>query len=366
MYQGKSLSDLAKEIERQADAKRDFVGSTGDMRLNVSRQVEGPGSPVTTPSLVLNLGNGDSFPIQDHAHSQIGSRLNIPKKYYDRMRDTAPDLLAENVNHWFHKTQEKRLVRTLDGSVRAFLSDRYRPLDNDLVAQFVLPILSEMPIELSSCEVTHSRMYIKVTLPSLSRDVGKPGLGDIVQAGVVISNSETGLGTVSVLPQLRRLICMNGMTMNAFGMKKYHLGKSLGSNGDEDRITEWFQADTIQADNHAFVLKLRDAVKGCLTDDIFTQITDRIIESREETITGKIEKVVEVVNERIGLNDVEGSNVLKHLIEGGDLSMWGIANAVTREANDAKDYDRATELESAGGKLIELPKDQWKEILAAA
>lgn len=363
MYQGKSLEELAREITRQSEAKRDFVGSTGDMRMNVERQMDGPGTPATTPALLMNLGDGDQFPIQDHAHAQIGSRLNIPKKYYDRMRDKAPDLLADNVNHWFHKNQEKRLVRTLDGSVRAFLSDRYRPLDNDLVAQFVLPILSELPVELSSCEVTNRRMYIKVVLPSLSREVG---LGDIVQAGVIISNSETGLGTVSVLPQIRRLVCMNGMSMNEFGMKKYHLGKSLGSAGDEDRITEWFQADTIQADNKAFVLKLRDAVKGCLTDDIFTKITDRLIEAKDEKITGSIEKVIEVVNERVGLSDTEGQNVLKHLIEGGDLSMWGVANAVTAEANEATDYDRATELESAGGKLIELPKESWKEILAAA
>lgn len=361
MYQGKSLSELAKEIERQADAKRDFVGSTGDMRFNVDRRIVG--STASPPSLSMNLGQGESFPIQDHAHAQIGERLNIPKKYYDRMKNEAPDLLAVNVNHWFLGNQEKRLVRTLDGNVRAFLSDRYRPLDNDLVAQFVLPILAAMPIELSSCEVTHRRMYIKVTLPSLSREVG---VGDIVQAGVVVSNSETGLGTVSVLPQLRRLVCMNGMTMNEFGMKKYHLGKSLGASGDEDRVTEWFQADTIQADNQAFVLKLRDAVKGCLTEDIFTKITDRFIEAKDEKITGSIEKVIEVVNDRVGLTDTEGQNVLKHLIEGGDLSMWGVANAVTAEANKASDYDRATELENAGGKLIELPKESWKEILAAA
>jgi len=358
MFQGKqSLEELAKEIQRQSDAKRDFVGSTGDMRINVRLNTHGEGHQMR-----MNVGE-ESFPIQDHAHAQIGSRLNIPKKYYDRMRDQAPNLLADNVNHWFHKTQEKRLVRTLDGNVRAFLSDRYRPLDNDLVASFVLPILGSMPVEISSCELTHRRMYIKVTLPDLQRDVG---MGDIVQAGVIVSNSETGLGTVQVLPQLRRLVCMNGMTMNEFGMKKYHLGKSLGSNGDDDQVTEWFQPDTIQADNQAFVLKLRDAVKGCLTEDIFTKITDRYIQAKDEKITGSIEKVIEVVNERVGLSDAEGANVLKHLIEGRDLSMWGVANAVTAEANQAADYDRATELEQAGGKLIELPKDSWKEILAAA
>jgi hypothetical protein len=36
--------------------------------------------------------------------------------------------------------------------------------------------------------------------------------------------------------------------------------------------------------------------------------------------------------------------VLKHLILGGSLTTWGLANAVTRAAQDAESYDRATEL----------------------
>ena len=98
---------------------------------------------------------------------------------------------------------------------------------------------------------------------------------------------------------------------------------------------------------------------------MFTKITDRMIEATGVEIQGSPEKVIEVVKERLDLTEEEGGNVLRHLIKGGDLSMWGVANAVTAEANEATDYDRATELESAGGKLIELPKESWKEILAA-
>jgi len=34
--------------------------------------------------------------------------------------------------------------------------------------------------------------------------------------------------------------------------------------------------------------------------------------------------------------------LLRHLIEGGDLSQYGLINAVTRTAEDAKFYDRAS------------------------
>jgi hypothetical protein len=41
-----------------------------------------------------------------------------------------------------------------------------------------------------------------------------------------------------------------------------------------------------------------------------------------------------------------------------------VANAVTRTAEDAADYDRATELEAAGGRVIELPAADWRALAA--
>ncbi len=55
---------------------------------------------------------------------------------------------------------------------------------------------------------------------------------------------------------------------------------------------------------------------------------------------------------------------MQHLIRGGDLSAWGLANAITRTAEDAADYDRATELEVAGGRVIELGPADWKALAA--
>lgn len=354
MFQGKSLlgdnpfQELAAEIQRQSEAKRDFVTPTKLLQMS-------------TEGRSMRVGQEMFDHIDPSAHAQISNRLNIPKKYYDRMLSDSPGLLAENVNHWFQNKPEKRLVRTLDGSIRAFLSDRYRPLDNDLVCGAIIPTLINLGVTVQSLEVTHRKLYIKVTIPDLNREIKR---GDIVEAGLVASNSEIGQGTVSLLPMLNRLVCTNGMVINEFGLKKYHLGKALGQ-VESDQISEWFTTETIQADNHAFLLKLRDAVRGILTEDVFTRITDRMIEATGVEIQGSPEKVVEVVKERLDLTDVEGGNVLRHLIKGGDLSMWGVANAVTAEANQATDYDRATELEQAGGKLIELPKEEWREILAA-
>jgi len=41
-------------------------------------------------------------------------------------------------------------------------------------------------------------------------------------------------------------------------------------------------------------------------------------------------------------------------------------SAVTRAAQDLESYDRATELEYIGGKIIELPQTDWERLAVAA
>lgn len=45
-----------------------------------------------------------------------------------------------------------------------------------------------------------------------------------------------------------------------------------------------------------------------------------------------------------------------------DLSQYGVINAITRTAEDQESYDRATELETIGYKVIDLSASQWREI----
>ena len=41
-------------------------------------------------------------------------------------------------------------------------------------------------------------------------------------------------------------------------------------------------------------------------------------------------------------------------------------NAVTNLANDTDSYDRASELELLGGRILDLPANQWHEVAIAA
>jgi len=246
------------------------------------------------------------------------------------------------------------------GSMRAFLSDRYRRLDNFDLAEAVLPILVEMGegIRIVSTELTESRMYIKVINERLELEVKK---NDVVQAGIVISNSEVGLGALKVEPLIYRLVCLNGLIAQDYATKKYHVGRVA----DEGEAYELYSDETLKADDKAFYLKVQDTVRAAVDVAKFGQIVNRMQAATEQKIEENPVAAVSVLSEKFGYDNEEKSGILTHLIQGGDLTAYGLLNAITRTSQDLTDYDRATELERDGSKVLSLPVATWKAIATA-
>ena len=351
MKTGKTLQELAAELERQQLAKKDLIVSTGVLSMD-SRDDGG---------IALNVMGGQMiqhYDVGEIAHRQIGQFLKIPATYYDRMRREYPQLLTLNANGWFAKMpQSKRMLRTLDGTARALLSDRYRRIDNFEVASAVLPIISRMEgAGVESCELTDSRMYLKVVNPRVTAEIKK---GDIVQAGVLISNSEVGMGSVTVSPLIYRLVCSNGMIAEDGKLRKYHVGRANESRED----FSIYRNETIEADDKAFLMKLEDSVKAAVDQARFAAIVDKLRESTEATFQPQqVQQVVELASKEYGFTDSESSGILGHLAAGGDLSLYGLANAVTRQAQDVASYDRSTELEATGYRIITMTPSLWRSL----
>ena len=206
MKTGLTIQQMAQELLRQSKAKQDYLVNTGSLSLSVTS--DAPQLRVTENG----LDKITPLDIRQTAHRQLGTYLGIPQKYYELMRTDAPELLAYNANYWFSQKNELRTLRTMDGCARAFLSNRYRRIDNLDIASVTLPVIGELPeARFVSTQITDDFMYIKVVNPRLQADVVP---GDVVQAGVIISNSETGLGSVTIQPLIYRLVCSNGMVIN--------------------------------------------------------------------------------------------------------------------------------------------------------
>lgn len=343
MKQGKTLNELAKELERQRLARKDFIADTAGL------EVVTDSNGVTKVMMGFTDISGE-FVISDIAHQQIATRLQIPFRYYQKMRLEYPELLDKNINSWFARTNEKRMLRTLDNRLRAFLSDRYRRLDNLELAEAVLPILNEIKgLEIISSEITETHMYIKVINKKLKAEVGE---NDIVQAGMVISNSEVGLGSLKVEPLVYRLICKNGLIVKDYTQKKYHVGKQVDS---EESAYEIYRDETLAADDKAFFMKVQDTVRCAVDETKFLLSVNKLIAVKSEHTGDNPIKTVELLADKYILNQNERGSILRHFIMGGDDSRFGLVNAVTRASQDIEDYNRATELERLGGELLALP-----------
>ena len=332
MKNGRSLMELAQELERQRNAKRDYLLDTRNLEMGF---VEAGAYQMTMRNDSKNIST--LLGVGEIAHRQIGSALGIPAKYYDKMRVENPELLAQNVNSWFTMTPQKRMVRTLDGNARAFLSERYRRIDNAEIAEAVLNAVN----------------------PRLTAEVVP---GDIVQSGILITNSEVGMGSMSIQPLVYRLVCTNGMVVNDARTRKYHVGR--GNEAGEDYTL--YSSETLAADDRALLLKVRDTVRAVVDQTRFERVVEMMREAKEAKITSTdIPQMVELAAADYGLNKAEGSGVLDHLIRGGDLSLYGLSNAITRAAQDVESYDRSTEMESIGYTVLGMSRSDWQRLNAA-
>ena len=353
MKSGRTLVSLAQELERQLHSKKDLIVPSQLVHHST-------GDDGQTRIIVNEAGNPVRYGVTPLARRQLADKLKIPHAYFERMREEQPVLVDRNVNTWLQSEDDRRMLRTLDGQVRAVLSDRYRRLDNFDLAESVLPILQQLPdVRFESVELTETRMYLKCITSRLTYEMAP---GDVVQAGVVISNSEVGQGTLSVQPLLYRLVCRNGLIAADRSLRKTHVGRSLGT---EDERLQVYQDDTLRADDKAFFLKVRDVLQAAVSEASFRQTAQKLQRTLRIPLVGDPVRTVEVLAQRYTLNDVERSGVLRHLITEGELSGYGLVNAVTHYSQEIDDYDRATEFEALGGKLIELGTAEWKGLAEA-
>ena len=124
--------------------------------------------------------------------------------------------------------------------------------------------------------------------------------------------------------------------------------------------------ETRRADDQALLLKVRDTLAAALDSERFAAWLERLQNTTEQRLEGDPVKAIEVLGQKLSLNLDERASVLRNLIDGGDLSRFGVINAVTRTAESVASYDRASDFEAFGGLVLNLPANDWREVQMAA
>lgn len=374
MKAGLSLTDFAAEVQHRDHAKADYlapvklldVQSNGHTNL-ILREVEDARGDELAP-LEVNI----------IAHQQLASYLGVPKAFYDTLQSQTSTLRDPNdpsqplydtlINGLLRsRPDDTRLVRTLFGQARGFLSDRYRQMDNLEILTRLLPVIQQLPAvnwDQSSLQITDQRMYLQLvdtSKPKVIKSGTHDRIDDVLQRGVVITNSEVGLGSFAVQPLVFRQVCSNGLVVTEYAQRRFHVG---GRNTGDAGVV--WQSDTQKARNETTILEMRDLMVHAMSDEFLEKLAARAQDAADQRIKGtQVEPTIKNVTERFRLNNEERDAMSGHFYEGGDLSLWGLVNSITRAAQDVESYDRSVELQAIGGNLLALPKHEITALLTA-
>lgn len=294
---------------------------------------------ITNGSVKLNIRNEKTFPVLDIAHQQIAGRLDIPWKYYQKMKAENRQLLQINVNSWLNRNNKIYFIRLMDERVRAFLSNRYRVIDHLPLTDCVLNEIQGQKVQCERTHLSETNMFIYFRVPKLMATIN---VGDQVVGGFVVENSETGHGACKITPRIFRLVCSNGLITETKS-RQIHLG-GWGGEGE----------------NREVFLQIRDSIRN--TFDRFGEIIRTIKDSTENRISNPVRTIENVVKE-YRLSDDQRDRILMSFGEEKDDSQYGIANAIARTAREEEKFEKGFGLEKLGGTLITMPLPEFRKFL---
>jgi len=370
MKPGYDINDLVKKIKNDEEIKRDFhVHDTNNIQFNYSSteifEEDGTSSSRNTPLINLSTQNGMiQLEMNDTMTTQLANNIQLPKSYFDKCLQKAPDLLRDNVQHWFNHEPKQRLIRAWGDTGRAYLSNAYATIDNFDVLQAIVPIADKHNMVVKDSYITDNHMYMRCFMPNMTRDISKQQKGDIVGLGFLAQNSETGLGKIKVSPILERLVCLNGMTVND---AKYTIQrKHIGSKRDMAFSAEVYRNETIVQQDRAWLMTMEDEMTHLFNGQTFEEITDRIIVSQDSAEVERPQKAVEEITKKHKFSEMESEAILEALLLGGDRTKWGMGNAVTTAAKQCTSVDRSIEMESIGWDIVNMKSRSWEDVALAA
>jgi hypothetical protein len=359
--------DLIAELDRRRQSARDIVIDAGRLDHGVNISPDGKASYRLGVPFVGDAFEG--FPLSPTALGQVAQAASIPGDYAKRIHGDYPLLFADSVATLLPK-DKARMVRSLDGRVRAFLSDRYRVLDNFDLAFSVLTEANKVGAEIQRWTLTEDRFEARLIVPDWRetigyRDLGQGGGGhqffkapsdgqggSVIIPGLYVSNSETGKGGQVVRPYLLDSVCNNGALIETT-LRTVHLGGQVG----EGILTR----EAAEADSRAVWLRVRDVIAAVFDREAFTKTVEQFRKTGEFELGNPLEAVDYVVTNH-GLTDEDKQALINELIapshgRNANGTVLSLLNAITQRAQayETSDPEKATELEAIGGRIIANP-----------
>jgi hypothetical protein len=274
----------------------------------------------------LALANGHGGPtnyaLSDHATSQLCQRLEIPVPYFRRLPG---EMKATVANYDLSRFKEKSyLLRGKGDWIRAFLSADYTPYDNKQIAETVQSLLENGAITIRDFVLEETNLYLKLVSDEIV------DRGAALKAGIMIGNSEVGLGSVSVEPFVFRKPCTNDLIVS-----------------DEKS----FKHAHIHFTAHEFSRRMAEGISHAF--EVASSVLDAFLKAHHDLVPDPLEVIRKLAEERQMSQKFTDQVVSGYLAE-PEQTRFGVINAFTRAAQGLGPIQRI-EMERFAGTLLEAP-----------
>jgi len=339
-----SYEDAMENLQRGVDEREDIL------------------APVKDIQAIVNDGGEFSFEVQDRefvptdwALQQFSIRSKVPSStVIQKLRsqedadDVDSEVMAHLANNSLRRLDQDKIYRMrtyTDGTCRAFVTDKYAPIDNRWYLDQLRDNLPEG--RLSHWRGDEDTIFGNILLPDTIIDYGQSDDSDY--GGMLsIGNCEIGKRRISQVPSLFRSICLNGCIWGQCKgkeIKKRHIG--------EIDLQELSYAiyENIEAQ-----LPLLDAG------------VRKLLALRElEVEDAKMQQVFATVAMDHKMTKKEVSEVFRQWgqFERDDRNLFGVVNAVTR-AGQTLDNMSWVRFDGIGGSLMDTSESRWAGILNRA
>jgi hypothetical protein len=305
---------------------------------------------------VMQLADGREFKPTQHAVNQFGvatftstfylnSLMENPTKHngderFQRDEQDADTLVAvcENALRRVDAEKQFRLRTYQDGTLRAFLTERYAPVDNRWYLEQLQGILPGG--RLSHWRGDADTIYGNILLPDTIIDYGQDD--DTDYGGMLsIGNCEIGKRRISQTPSIFRAICLNGCIWGQTegkAISKVHRGTI-----DLDDLSK-----NIRKNIEAQLPLLPDGIERFLGIKIHT--SDDV----------PMKNIIGAICSDNRLGKKESTEVLTQWVkhERNDRNLFGVVNAITR-AGQTFDNVGWVKFDELGGNLLDMHEDRW-------
>lgn len=286
--------------------------------------------------------DGELLTLRELAYSQLCAKLGIPAAYIR----TLPRKLQEAcVNLALVGQNSPALLRIAGDEVRAVVSDRYAAVDDRLLLEVVADTLDRTGFRDDArvrAVAVGPHTLLRITLPNEAIPVR---VGDVIEHGIDIGNSELGLRSVQVTPVTHRLVCLNGMRAwkSEASLRMRHIG-------DPERLRD----------------QLRDAIPVAFAEargdlDRWKRSVDLLVDSALEEIealrshglsTAEVQSVGKTFAEtHVQLPERSSAQSLSDALN-TRTSAFEIANAITAAARARDSVPARLALEEVGHRYL--------------